>query len=386
MNESPGEMDNFALRPGMNRGDSVLLLNYGGNGPAFDLSPGRYGVTAILASADSPAAIDALQALQSWRRFAESGKAAFFVAAPGPGGAVELARRFPSVNFLDGADEWASAFAVGPDGRWVIVDPMLRVFEISALSDRDQVFGLLERLPSPKQNLGFGPPAPILLLPSVFEPDLCRHLVNLFDRDGGKETGFMQDLDGMSRERFDQDWKRRRDIMLSDPRLVAGIRARIGRRVCPEIKKAFQFMVSRTERDLIARYDAETGGHFGPHRDDVGASVAHRRFAMSVPLNDDFDGGNICFPEYSPQGCKPAAGTAVVFSASILHAVSPLTRGSRYVFLTFLFDEDAEKQRLTKSCVDSRFAAPPALRDERSMGKLNASSVGDAQILPTLRA
>ena len=156
----------------------------------------------------------------------------------------------------------------------------------------------------------------------------------------------MQDIEGKSVERLDQEWKRRRDIMLSDPRLVAGIRARIGRRVCPEIKKAFQFMVSRTERDLIARYDAETGGHFGPHRDDVGASVAHRKFAMSVPLNDDFDGGDICFPEYSPQGYKPAAGTAVVFSASILHAVSPLTRGSRYVFLTFLFDEDAEKQRL----------------------------------------
>ena len=121
--------------------------------------------------------------------------------------------------------------------------------------------------------------------------------------------------------------------------------ARIGRRICPEIKKAFQFAVSRIERDLVARYDAETGGHFGPHRDDVGALVAHRRFAVSINLNDAFDGGEISFPEYSPQRFKTAPGAAIVFSGSILHQVSRVTRGRRYVFLTFLFDEDAERVR-----------------------------------------
>ena len=103
--------------------------------------------------------------------------------------------------------------------------------------------------------------------------------------------------------------------------------------------------VTRIERDLVARYDADTGGHFGPHRDDTGISVAHRRFAVSINLNADFDGGEISFPEYSPQTFKAAPGTAVVFSASILHQVSRVTRGRRYVFLTFLFDEDAERLR-----------------------------------------
>jgi predicted 2-oxoglutarate/Fe(II)-dependent dioxygenase YbiX len=103
--------------------------------------------------------------------------------------------------------------------------------------------------------------------------------------------------------------------------------------------------VTRMARDLVARYDAETGGHFGPHRDDSGISVAHRRFAVSINLNADFDGGEISFPEYSPQTFKAAPGTAVVFSAAILHQVSRVTRGRRYVFLTFLFDEDAERLR-----------------------------------------
>jgi predicted 2-oxoglutarate/Fe(II)-dependent dioxygenase YbiX len=97
---------------------------------------------------------------------------------------------------------------------------------------------------------------------------------------------------------------------------------------------------------LSARYDAKAGGHFRPHRDDGGASVAHRRFAMSIPLNDAFDGGEMCFPEYSPLRYKGAPGTAIVFSSSILHGVSTVTSGSRYVFLTFLFDEEAEKVRV----------------------------------------
>ena len=84
---------------------------------------------------------------------------------------------------------------------------------------------------------------------------------------------------------------------------------------------------TRIERDLVARYDSETGGHFGPHRDDTGIAIAHRRFAVSINLNADFEGGEISFPEYSPRTFKAAPGTAIVFSASILHQVSRVTRG-----------------------------------------------------------
>ena len=166
-----------------------------------------------------------------------------------------------------------------------------------------------------------------------------------FESGGGKESGFMQDAAGRSVENFDDGWKRRRDFHLTDPHLIRNLRARIGRRICPEIEKAFQMRPTRIERDLVARYDAETGGHFAPHRDDTGISVAHRRFAVSINLNADFDGGEISFPEYSPRTFKAAPGTAVVFSASILHRVSRVTRGRRYVYLTFLFDEEAERVR-----------------------------------------
>ena len=172
----------------------------------------------------------------------------------------------------------------------------------------------------------------------------------------------MQDESGRSVENFDDSWKRRRDFHLTDPRLIANLRARIGRRICPEIKKAFQMRPTRIERDLVARYDAETGGHFGPHRDDTGISVAHRRFAVSINLNADFDGGEISFPEYTPRTFKAAPGTAIVFSASILHQVSQVTRGRRYVFLTFLFDEEAERVRQANLQVAQETQRQPQLR------------------------
>jgi predicted 2-oxoglutarate/Fe(II)-dependent dioxygenase YbiX len=334
----------FALKPGAQRGDSAFLINCGRHRLAFDPFPGRTIALAFVGSIADPAAEAALTALEAQRRLVDKGKAAFFAVVSESGLAAELAlqARFPSIVFLMDGDEMARAF--GAEKSWVVLDPMLRVIEVAPLGEADRILAHLFASPSPGEALPC-PPAPILSLSHVFEPELCAHLIACFERGDAKETGFMQDQGGQSVESFDGAWKRRRDFHLSDPRLIAALRARIGRRICPEIKKAFQMRLTRIERDLVARYDSETGGHFGPHRDDTGISVAHRRFAVSVNLNADFDGGEISFPEYSPRRFKAAPGTAVVFSASILHQVSRVTRGRRYVFLTFLFDEEAERVR-----------------------------------------
>jgi predicted 2-oxoglutarate/Fe(II)-dependent dioxygenase YbiX len=338
------EQLDFALKPGARPGDSAFFLNSGRHQLAFDPFPGRAIALAFLGSANDPAAEAGLAALSANRRLVDEGEAAFFavVHESGLGPEVALEGRFPWIVFLWDGDGMARAF--GAERSWVILDPMLRVVDVAPLDEADRAFGVLRR--SLVQNAASAyPPAPILTLAHVFEPELCAHLIACFEQDGGKDTGFMQDQGGRSVETFDGTWKRRRDFHLTDRRLIADIRARIGRRICPEIKKAFQMRPTRIERDLVARYDSETGGHFGPHRDDTGIAIAHRRFAVSINLNADFDGGEISFPEYSPQTFKPAPGASVVFSASILHQVSRVTRGRRYVFLTFLFDEEAERVR-----------------------------------------
>jgi predicted 2-oxoglutarate/Fe(II)-dependent dioxygenase YbiX len=343
--KSMSEQRDFALRPGAHPGDSAFLLNSGRHRLAFDPFPGRVIVLAFLGSAAEPAAEAALSALSAKRRLVDEAKAAYFAvvdeSCAGP--EIALEARFPSIVFLWEGGEMARAF--GTDRSFVILDPMLRVVDVAPLDQADRVLGDLSRSPRPNPASVPCPPAPILTLAHVFEPELCAHLVACFEHAGGRDSGFMQDVGGRSVENFDNSWKRRRDFHLTDQRLIANLRARIGRRICPEIRKAFQMRPTRIERDLVACYDSETGGHFGPHRDDTGIAIAHRRFAVSINLNADFEGGEISFPEYSPRTFKAAPGTAVVFSASILHEVSRVTRGRRYVFLTFLFDEEAERVR-----------------------------------------
>jgi predicted 2-oxoglutarate/Fe(II)-dependent dioxygenase YbiX len=121
--------------------------------------------------------------------------------------------------------------------------------------------------------------------------------------------------------------------------------ARIQRRVNPEIMKVHCFMPTRMERNIVCCYAAEDGAHFRPHRDNTTKGTAHRRFAVSINLNNDFEGGELSFPEYGSRSFKAPVGTAVVFSGSLLHAVSKVMRGRRYAFLPFLYDEAAAKLR-----------------------------------------
>ena len=83
-------------------------------------------------------------------------------------------------------------------------------------------------------------------------------------------------------------------------------------------------------------------------------ATEHRRFAISINLNDDFDGGEVSFPEFSPRTFKAPIGAALIFSGSLLHCVSQVTRGRRYAFLPFVHDEEAEKIRLA----NLRFLSP----------------------------
>ena len=99
------------------------------------------------------------------------------------------------------------------------------------------------------------------------------------------------------------------------------------------------------ERYVVACYDSADQAHFRAHRDNTTRGTAHRRFALSINLNGEFEGGELSFPEFGPRRYKPPAGCGVVFSCSLLHAVSPMRSGRRFAFLPFLYDEAAAAVR-----------------------------------------
>jgi predicted 2-oxoglutarate/Fe(II)-dependent dioxygenase YbiX len=133
--------------------------------------------------------------------------------------------------------------------------------------------------------------------------------------------------------------KQRRDHVVRDPDLLRDLTTTVGRRIMPEIRKAFAFRATRFEGFKIACYDATTGGFFRPHRDNLTPSTAHRVFALTLNLNDDYSGGQLRFPEYGNQRYRPEAGTALLFSCAHLHEVLEVTAGQRFVLLSFLYAE-----------------------------------------------
>ena len=202
--------------------------------------------------------------------------------------------------------------------------------------------------------------APVLCVPRVFEPGFCAQLVRYYEQTGSTESGFMQDRDGKTVGVYDHATKRRRDCNIEDEGLRRQCMVRIHRRLVPEILRAYQFKATRMERYIVACYEGESGGHFRAHRDNTTRATAHRRFAVSLNLNDDYDGGDIWFPEYGHQLFRPAAGEAVVFSCSLLHEATPVRRGTRFVFLPFLYDDAAAAVREeTEKFLGGNINSPP---------------------------
>ncbi len=229
---------------------------------------------------------------------------------------------------------------------WLVADPTLRSLATGGFEDLPRMTGLVAQLPAPELHAGVEIHAPVLIVPRVFEPSFCRQLIAYYETNGGTPSGVMRQINGLTTGVMDDGFKRRRDAIITDEGIIRGIRARLRERLAPEIHRAFAFQVTRVERYIVAAYDAEEGGHFRAHRDNDSPGTAHRRFACSINLNaEDFEGGDLCFPEYGRRAYRPPTGGAVVFSCSMLHEVSPITRGRRYATLPFLYDEPAAKIR-----------------------------------------
>jgi peroxiredoxin len=226
-----------------------------------------------------------------------------------------------------------------------IVSPALQIVEIVPLADPagfiERIVSLLNELPAKSPNAQC---APVLIVPRVFDHAFCRDLIDLYEAAGGREIGAVESH-GKIDERFDPKFRKRLDYYISDDRALQRTKEMLARRLLPMVDRAFQFHTTRIERYLVGCYDAATGGYFRPHRDNTAPIVAHRRFAVTINLNDDYEGGDLCFPEFGHQTFHTPPGTAIVFSCSLLHEVTAVTRDRRFAFLSFLYDEPSQQLR-----------------------------------------
>jgi peroxiredoxin len=326
----------------------------------FDTVAGRTIVLCFPGSGGSAIARESLAAVAARTDLFDDIRASFFIVSNDPADEAQgrLSDRYPGYRtFWDFDGSIARLYGALPvepmsvgeapfRPLWVVIDRQLRLLDVIPFardrSDIARVIDVVERQPLAAADSS---QAPVLLLPHVLEPEICEELIAGYRRDGGELSGFMREEQGKTVLRADPDHKKRRDWTISDAGLIGRLQERVRRRIVPEIARVHFFTVTRMERYIVGCYTAEDGGHFRPHRDNTTKGTAHRRYAVSINLNDDFDGGLVSFPEYGPRGYKPPPGGALIFSCSLLHTVSPVTRGERFAFLPFLYDDAAAKIR-----------------------------------------
>lgn len=175
--------------------------------------------------------------------------------------------------------------------------------------------------------------APAMILDRLLTDELCDLLIERWKTDNVEGT-----VNDGFRNVTDETLKRTREHVVADPDLQRTIAEQIGPRVMGEIQKAFNFRHPlRFETLTVIGYADARKDFFAPHRNSLRAEQ-RRRFAVCLNLNDDYDGGELVFPEYGPHRYTPSKGAGAVFGCEILHEAKPVTRGQRWVLTTFLID------------------------------------------------
>ncbi|HMI18770.1 MAG TPA: 2OG-Fe(II) oxygenase [Sphingomonas sp.] len=343
----------------------------------FDSAAGRPILLLFLGSGRWAASAAALAVVARHESLFDDDNACFFGVTTDPDDAAQarIAQRIPGIRWFldyDAAVSRMFGAAQNKDNKadyiphWLLLDPMLRVVARAPINEGDNIVALL------RDRIGRGVAnnhAPVLTVPNIFEPDMCHQLIGLYDRHGGRDSGFMRQEGDRTVAKLDHNFKRRSDYTIEDEALKRALLDRITRRLLPQIHKAFQFRATRIERWIVACYDGESGGYFRPHRDNTTAGTAHRAFACTINLNaEEYDGGELRFPEFGPRTYRAPTGGAVIFSCSLLHEATAVTRGKRYAFLPFFYDEAGaalrERNHASLASATAPYRAVPLLAEE----------------------
>lgn len=89
------------------------------------------------------------------------------------------------------------------------------------------------------------------------------------------------------------------------------------------------------EPPQIAAYHAKTKGTYGWHL-DIGATLLTRKLSISIPLNSDYEGGELQFNYGKPATQTQEPGSAIVFPSYIMHRVTAVEKGTRYSLVTWI--------------------------------------------------
>jgi hypothetical protein len=264
--------------------------------------------------------------------------------------ALKARLRLPFDVLLDGSAELLNLFtepANGPDdGVIVLIDQNRRIVSVHRdVGAVPTVLTEIAALTAAPRVLTLDSHPPVLVLPRVFDAADCERLIDLWHRpvrlwrsDGLTNSGYANET-GDFKVRI-ESYGRTDQYVVRDTAMQSYIDRRVIRRVLPEIAKSFAVSPSYREDYRIACYDSAERGGLKGHRDNPTQERRHRQFTISVNLNaGEYDGGALRFREYGDQLYEVERGSAVVWSCSLLHEVTDVTRGRRFMLGTHIFSD-----------------------------------------------
>jgi predicted 2-oxoglutarate/Fe(II)-dependent dioxygenase YbiX len=170
-------------------------------------------------------------------------------------------------------------------------------------------------------------PLPIVAVENFLAPELCKQLLDGFERN-------TQHVDQRSRDPYWRDRLLYYQALAHEPELRR-IMSEARTRTVTEISRFFG-VSDVLYSDTVHMVRWREGQAMSPHADNCeldGRPNAYpwREFASLVYLNDDYEGGEVFFPTLNIQ-IKPSTGLLLAFRGGRehVHGVSKITRGTRY--------------------------------------------------------
>jgi predicted 2-oxoglutarate/Fe(II)-dependent dioxygenase YbiX len=114
--------------------------------------------------------------------------------------------------------------------------------------------------------------------------------------------------------------------------VLEGFERRLDEVVKPVVNERWRAGLTEHSGTQVIGYGP--GGHYLAHI-DAGQDYRNRYFSVVCYLNDDFGGGRTLFPSLG-LAVEPASGVASVFPADYVHSAEPVTRGEKYVVVTWI--------------------------------------------------
>jgi len=151
---------------------------------------------------------------------------------------------------------------LAPRGAFAtLLDPNQRIIAVkSGLESGDIMRWAIDRartIPQPEPGEYLKGVAPVLLVPDVLRPEDCRALIDRWERMGHEEGQVTSIVKSDEARRVDKEMKSRLDHRIMDDVLLAELSTLVGRRIGPELNKAFGFTRFLFDRFVVTCYDSE---------------------------------------------------------------------------------------------------------------------------------